>query len=79
MNDCPNIGRLPALLPAPPHLQMSPVLLQLKQPRTLVACGECRARKTKCNGKRPKCDVCTSRDFVCQCSETENRQRRCCN
>ncbi|KAH7119586.1 hypothetical protein B0J11DRAFT_534082 [Dendryphion nanum] len=74
MNDCPNIDRLPALLPAPPHLGKPPVSLRPKQSRTSVACEECRARKTKCNGRHPRCDACTSRDSVCQYGETENRQ-----
>lgn len=40
-----------------------------KRGRSLNACGFCRARKTKCDGKRPSCSTCEAREI--QCSYTE--------
>ncbi|KAH7108837.1 hypothetical protein B0J11DRAFT_239907 [Dendryphion nanum] len=68
--------RLPTLLPAPPRSRRPPVSLQPKRPRTFVACNECRARKTKCNGERPKCSACISNTSVCQYEETQNHQAK---
>lgn len=36
-----------------------------KRRRIAMACFSCRRRKSKCNGSRPKCDVCISMGFDC--------------
>ncbi|KAL6706465.1 hypothetical protein ACN47E_005404 [Coniothyrium glycines] len=62
---------LPAAIPrgaAPP--------VQSKRARVSLACAACRARKTKCDGGRPKCSECTSRESDCQYLETETTQTK---
>jgi hypothetical protein len=36
-----------------------------KRRRVLVACSSCRARKTKCDAKKPTCSTCLSVGDVC--------------
>ena len=42
---------------------------------TIVACVPCRRRKTKCDGKRPTCSQCASRDGQCQYDMNEEQRR----
>ncbi|KAF2669508.1 hypothetical protein BT63DRAFT_262961 [Microthyrium microscopicum] len=42
---------------------------------TIVACVPCRRRKTKCDGKRPTCSQCQSRDGNCQYDMNEEQRR----
>ncbi|KAJ5954862.1 C6 transcription factor [Penicillium viridicatum] len=37
----------------------------VKRRRTSLACDACRTRKSKCDGSRPKCAVCTNLDLEC--------------
>ncbi|KAI1674091.1 Zn-C6 fungal-type DNA-binding domain protein [Pyrenophora tritici-repentis] len=64
---------LPQLLPAPPGACRRPTT-QPKKPQVSAACNNCRARKTKCNGERPKCSQCATKDMPCVYTETESRQ-----
>ncbi|KAH7095702.1 hypothetical protein FB567DRAFT_543986 [Paraphoma chrysanthemicola] len=61
--------QLRALLPAtsPRQLAASPP----KRHRITMACAACRSRKTKCDGDRPQCQECLSRDSECHYTETE--------
>lgn len=68
-------SRLPILLPAPPGIRKRTVPVP-KRARVTAACEVCRTRKSKCNGRRPKCDKCISHDTPCHYVETENRQIR---
>ncbi|KAL4885971.1 hypothetical protein BJY04DRAFT_179617 [Aspergillus karnatakaensis] len=34
--------------------------------RASIACGTCRDRKTKCDGRRPVCGYCERTDSACQ-------------
>ena len=36
-----------------------------KRQRTALACDSCRSRKTRCDGARPCCSVCSDMDFRC--------------
>ncbi|KAL2812630.1 hypothetical protein BJX63DRAFT_241009 [Aspergillus granulosus] len=40
--------------------------------RSALACNVCRARRTKCDGQRPKCSFCTERGRVCSYEEPQN-------
>ncbi|KAB8337010.1 hypothetical protein FH972_021314 [Carpinus fangiana] len=42
---------------------------------TIVACVPCRRRKTKCDGKRPSCGQCASRDSQCQYDMTDDQRK----
>lgn len=42
---------------------------------TIVACVPCRRRKTKCDGKRPACTQCQTRDSPCQYDMNEEQRR----
>jgi hypothetical protein len=42
---------------------------------TIVACVPCRKRKTKCDGRRPSCSQCQSRDSQCQYDMNEEQRR----
>src|ERR1700712_5022670 len=42
---------------------------------TIVACVPCRRRKTKCDGRRPACSQCSSRDGQCQYDMNEEQRR----
>jgi hypothetical protein len=42
---------------------------------TIVACVPCRKRKTKCDGRRPLCSQCQSRDSQCQYDMNEEQRR----
>jgi hypothetical protein len=42
--------------------------------RVAVACTVCRRRRTRCDGFRPSCTYCTSKDI--ECIYTENQQIR---
>ncbi|CAA9956667.1 Zn-C6 fungal-type DNA-binding domain protein [Pyrenophora teres f. maculata] len=64
---------LPQLLPAPPGARKQPAT-QPKKPQVSAACNNCRARKIKCNGERPKCTQCATKDIPCVYTETESRQ-----
>lgn len=44
-----------------------------RRQRIALACGSCRARKTKCNGARPSCGTCVDFDFVCNYSRPIRR------
>ncbi|KXJ90070.1 fungal-specific transcription factor domain-domain-containing protein [Microdochium bolleyi] len=37
----------------------------LKRQRVALACNPCRTRKSRCNGARPKCDLCERMAFDC--------------
>ncbi|KAI1625285.1 hypothetical protein EDD37DRAFT_382173 [Exophiala viscosa] len=37
----------------------------LKRRRVSIACSACRARKSRCNGERPKCSSCDSHGYEC--------------
>ena len=43
------------------HLDDGSGLPKPKRPKTLAACGLCRARKSKCDGTRPRCGACLKR------------------
>jgi hypothetical protein len=47
---------------SPPREDDAP---QSKRRRTALACDSCRARKTRCDGARPACNVCVAMDFDC--------------
>ncbi|KAI8936430.1 hypothetical protein NX059_006838 [Plenodomus lindquistii] len=64
----------PLLPAAAPRADMPP--LQSKRARVSLACAACRTRKTKCDGERPKCSECTSRDSDCRYTETESTQTK---
>jgi hypothetical protein len=36
-----------------------------KRKRTAHACETCRQRKSRCNGERPRCDICTEQSLDC--------------
>jgi hypothetical protein len=36
-----------------------------KRRRVLIACSNCRARKTKCDAKKPMCSTCIAASEVC--------------
>jgi hypothetical protein len=36
-----------------------------KRKRTAHACETCRQRKSRCNGERPRCDICTEQSLEC--------------
>lgn len=38
---------------------------QSKRRRIALACDSCRARKTRCDGARPACNLCVAMDFEC--------------
>jgi hypothetical protein len=42
---------------------------------TIVACVPCRKRKTKCDGRRPTCSQCQTRDSPCQYDMNEEQRR----
>ncbi|KAF1980896.1 hypothetical protein K402DRAFT_425854 [Aulographum hederae CBS 113979] len=42
---------------------------------TIVACVQCRKRKSKCDGKRPVCSGCQSRDSICHYDMSEDQRR----
>jgi hypothetical protein len=42
---------------------------------TIVACLPCRRRKTKCDGRRPTCSQCASRDGACAYDMSEEQRR----
>ncbi|QDS72658.1 hypothetical protein FKW77_002666 [Venturia effusa] len=42
---------------------------------TIVACVNCRRRKTKCDGKRPMCSQCHARDGQCHYDMSEEQRR----
>jgi transcription factor-like protein/Zn(2)-Cys(6) binuclear cluster domain-containing protein len=42
---------------------------------TIVACVPCRRRKTKCDGRRPSCSQCQTRDSPCQYDMNEEQRR----
>lgn len=42
---------------------------------TIVACVPCRKRKTKCDGKRPECTQCQSREGQCHYDMSEDQRR----
>lgn len=42
---------------------------------TIVACVPCRRRKTKCDGRRPTCSQCSSRETPCSYDMNEEQRR----
>ncbi|KAI4848828.1 hypothetical protein E4T44_03709 [Aureobasidium sp. EXF-8845] len=46
----------------------SPTRGKAKRQQIAVACNACRRRKTKCDGHRPVCTVCTSKNSECSWS-----------
>lgn len=51
-------------LNAPGHASTSPV--SLRKIRTYRSCNACRSSKTKCDGERPKCSRCTTKNVDCE-------------
>ncbi|RYP14197.1 hypothetical protein DL765_006558 [Monosporascus sp. GIB2] len=50
----------------PPNARASDTPLSgTKRRRTALACSACRTRKTRCNGSRPKCELCERMGFEC--------------
>ncbi|KAH0425559.1 C6 transcription factor [Colletotrichum camelliae] len=50
----------------------------LKRKRISVACNSCRAKKSKCDGKRPVCGRCAGYDYHCSWgNETTHRDASC--
>ncbi|KAF1911756.1 hypothetical protein BDU57DRAFT_85766 [Ampelomyces quisqualis] len=47
-----------------------------KRHRVSLACAACRSRKTKCDGRRPKCQECVARESPCQYTETETAMQK---
>lgn len=64
----------PLLPAASPRHEPPPV--QSKRARVSLACAACRTRKTKCDGKRPQCSECVTRDSCCRYTETESTQTK---
>ncbi|GAB7357587.1 hypothetical protein MBLNU459_g0095t1 [Dothideomycetes sp. NU459] len=51
--------------------------LKKRMPLTNVACSECRKRKTKCDGQRPRCASCARRNILdCQYELESNQTSR---
>ncbi|KAK2009018.1 hypothetical protein LZ32DRAFT_684178 [Colletotrichum eremochloae] len=51
-------------------------LKRKRKPRAPVACGTCRARKIKCDGRSP-CANCVQHKFSCSYEKTPNETPRC--
>ncbi|KAF5023005.1 hypothetical protein F66182_4963 [Fusarium sp. NRRL 66182] len=71
--------RLPKLLPGPakPSAQEGNSTwtakdLPRKRPAVTTACNNCKKRKTKCDGCRPRCGPCIKRDLPCEFVERED-------
>ncbi|KAF1923885.1 uncharacterized protein M421DRAFT_404860 [Didymella exigua CBS 183.55] len=64
------------IFPKPPHYRKNEETCRVKLTKRSSACGECRARKTKCDGARPKCQACVPRETACDYRLTESRQVR---
>ncbi|KAL2786928.1 hypothetical protein BJX66DRAFT_341715 [Aspergillus keveii] len=45
---------------------------ETKRRRSALACNTCRGRRTKCDGKRPKCSFCVERDKECVYQEAQD-------
>lgn len=43
--------------------------------RIRIACEECRRGKRKCDGRKPRCTLCTKSDRTCQYASEESRKR----
>ncbi|OJJ76872.1 hypothetical protein ASPBRDRAFT_201951 [Aspergillus brasiliensis CBS 101740] len=43
-----------------------------KRQKVALACEPCRARKVKCDGKRPVCNVCQQKSLSSECSYTQS-------
>ena len=43
-----------------------------KRRRVALACNACRTRKSRCNGERPKCSLCSNLGFDCQYEPTDS-------
>ncbi|KAK7211504.1 hypothetical protein V2G26_018682 [Clonostachys chloroleuca] len=50
---------------ASPSQQAAQETASRKRKRIPIACGSCRARKSRCDGQRPKCSACASQDLEC--------------
>lgn len=46
-----------------------------KRQRTAIACDSCRARKTRCDGRRPSCGVCIDMEFDCKYTKRSGRNK----
>lgn len=44
--------------------------------RTIQACGSCRAKKAKCDGRRPKCATCQRLNRVCTYTGSKREKQR---
>jgi Fungal specific transcription factor domain/Fungal Zn(2)-Cys(6) binuclear cluster domain len=60
-------GSQPPGLPKPTYSKRGKI--------TIVACVPCRRRKTKCDGRRPTCSQCQTRDSPCQYDMNEEQRR----
>jgi hypothetical protein len=63
----------PAGPPRPPAL-LKPTYAK-RGKITIVACVDCRRRKTKCDGKRPVCSQCHARDSRCSYTIIDEQRR----
>lgn len=56
--------------------RISPVTGKPKRHRSRMGCYYCRARKRKCDEKRPSCTFCSLRDLDCQYPQDENNKNK---
>ncbi|KAF7532797.1 hypothetical protein G7054_g7627 [Neopestalotiopsis clavispora] len=67
----PRLPKSPPQIISPQSSQLSSQPSQNTIPRkrqqlAAAACEVCRSRKTKCDGERPRCKLCTQRNIECQ-------------
>ncbi|KAH8731089.1 hypothetical protein GQ44DRAFT_699339 [Phaeosphaeriaceae sp. PMI808] len=72
--DSPTKAPRPPLRPLLPSTTTQPKtqLSTPKRHRISRACAACRSRRTKCDGLRPKCNECKSRNRTCEYTNTGN-------
>ncbi|RDI87158.1 hypothetical protein Vi05172_g2827 [Venturia inaequalis] len=61
--------------PPPPQGGPAKPIYSKRGKITIVACVNCRRRKTKCDGKRPVCSQCQARDGHCHYDMSEEQRR----
>ena len=68
-------GGSPGGAPQPPNPGPTKPTYSKRGKITIVACVNCRRRKTKCDGQRPVCGQCAARDGT-QCHYDMNEEQR---
>lgn len=68
-SDSQRVGSQGPRLADPPSTRSGTPARGKKRTRSNIACDMCRARRTRCDNKRPSCSFCRSRSLICRYQE----------